>query len=414
MKYILVIGDGMSDNPVETLGGKTPLEHVNQEAVDELAKKGTVGWVKNCPEGLPAGSDTAILSIMGYDPNKYFTGRAPLEAAASGIRLKAGNIAFRCNLVSLEDKESPMSEKKILSHCAGSIEGEDALEVVNILLSDEKFKKAAEKVGVVIHPSPSFRHMTVQEQGDLTGCVFEPPHDHLGEVCGEFLPKGGKTAEELLELMEIAHEILNKHEFNEKRREVVKAPANGIWFWAEGTAVELPNFQETFGKSGTMISAVPLCQGIAKLIGMDAPVIPGATGELDTNYEGKVFVAMEHLAEKDFVAIHIEAPDECTHAGDLQGKLEAIKRLNDLVIFPIKEHMKRKEQDYRLLYISDHKTLIATRGHDADYVPYLLFDSTNDTGNGLPYGESSGEKGPRYEDGAATCMPMLFSDKPSI
>lgn len=412
MKYILVIGDGMADNAVDTLGGKTPLEYAKTDFIDEMAAKGTVGWVKNCPEGFPPGSDTGILSIMGYDPNKYFTGRAPMEAAASGIHLKSGNIAYRCNLVSFEDKEAPMSEKKILSHCAGSIEGEDALEIVGILLKDEKFSALAKKYAVVINPSPSFRHMTVQESGDITTCTFEPPHDHLGEICGDFLPKGGETAKQLLELMELAHEILDKHEFNNARRAMTKAPANGIWFWAEGTAVSLPDFKETFGKTGVMISAVPLCQGIAKLVGLEAPIVPGATGELDTNYEGKVFMALELLKERDFVAIHIEAPDECTHAGDLEGKLEAIKRINDLVIFPIAERMEGK--DYRLLFISDHKTLIATRGHDADYVPYMLYDSRKDSGNGLPYNETAGEKGPRYEDGAATCMPLLFSDGTTI
>lgn len=412
MKYILVIGDGMADNAVDTLGGKTPLEYAKIPQIDALAEKGTVGWVKNCPEGLPAGSDTAILSIMGYDPNKYFTGRAPLEVAATGIRLSTGNIAYRCNLVSFEDKDAPMKDKKILSHCAGSIEGEDALEAIGILLKDEKFSALAKKYGVTINPSPSFRHMTVQEKGDITGCTFEAPHDHLGEICGDFLPKGGETAKQLLELMELGHEILDKHPFNNARREQVIAPANGIWFWAEGTAVTLPSFKETFDKTGAMISAVPLCQGIAKLVGIDAPIVPGATGELDTNYEGKVFMAMELLSDRDFVAIHIEAPDECTHAGDLEGKLEAIKRLNDLVIAPITQKMEGK--DYRLLFISDHKTLIATRGHDADYVPYLLYDSTNDTKNGLPYNETAGEKGPRYEDGAATCMPLLFGNKTSL
>lgn len=409
MKYILVIGDGMSDNPIDSLGGKTPVEYVDTPAIDELAKKGSVGWVKNCPEAFAPGSDTGILSIMGYDPNKYFTGRAPMESAASDIFLQEGDVAYRCNLVSFEDKDCEMKDKKLLSHCAGSIEGEDALEIVNILLNHPDFAAEAKKYGVTIHPSPSFRHMTVQAGADVKGCTFEPPHDHLGEVCGEFLPKGGETADNLLKLMELAHTILNRHEFNEKRRSIRKAPANGIWFWAEGTAVALPSFGETFGKTGAMISAVPLCQGIAKLVGLKAPIIPGATGELDTNYEGKVFVALNLLADMDFVAIHIEAPDECTHAGDLDGKLEAIKRLNDLVIAPIAQRMEGK--DYRLLYLSDHKTLISTRGHDADYVPFMLYDSTVDTKNGLPYGETSGEKGPRYEDGAATCMPLLFSDK---
>ncbi|MFI3253063.1 MAG: alkaline phosphatase family protein [Eubacteriales bacterium] len=409
MKYILVIGDGMADNAVDLLGDKTPLEYTKIPNIDALAEKGTVGWVKNCPEGLPAGSDTAILSIMGYDPNVYFTGRAPLEAAASDILLQEGNIAYRCNLVSLEDKDAPMSQKKILSHCAGSIEGEDALKVLDILLSNPKFTEEAKKQGVTIHPAPSFRHMTVQEKGSVEGAVYTPPHDHLGEVCGEYLPKGNETAENLLRLMEIAHEILNEHPFNMERREKILAPANGIWFWAEGTAVTLSPFREKFGKTGAMISAVPLCHGIAKLVGLKAPIVPGATGELETNYEGKVFMAMNLLEDHDFVAIHIEAPDECTHAGDLEGKIEAIRRIDQQVIAPIVQKMDGK--DFRLLLISDHKTLIATRGHDADYVPYLIYDSRVDSKKGLPYSETAGEKGPRFEDGAATCMPLLFQER---
>lgn len=410
MKYILVIGDGMADNAVESLGGKTPVEYAKTPVIDRLAAQGEVGWMKNCPEPLPAGSDTAILSLMGYDPLTYFTGRAPLEAAASGIRLKAGNIAYRCNLISLEDKDAPMREKKLLSHCAGSIEGEDALEAIHILLQEPRFSALASKYGVAINPSPSFRHMTVQEKGDLTGVVLAPPHDHLGEVCGDYLPQGGETASQLLELMELAHEILNQHDFNQKRREALLAPANGIWIWAEGTAVELSPFQEKFGKSGGMISAVPLCQGIAKLAGVDAPIVPGATGELDTNYEGKVFSAVQLLSDHDFVCIHIEAPDECTHAGDLEGKLEAIARLDSRVIAPLVEKLDGK--DFRLLLISDHKTLIATRGHDADYVPYLLYDSGKDSKKGLPYGETSGAQGPRYEHGASAALPLLFGQIP--
>ncbi len=406
MKYILVIGDGMADNPVDSLGGLTPLEHTDIPFVDSLAKKGTVGWVKNCPEQFPAGSDTGILSIMGYDPLQYFTGRAPLEAAATGIKLKTGNIAYRTNLVTVEHKEGDFASKKLLSHCAGSIEGEDALKIIEILQNDPRFAEASQKFGIHINPSPSFRHMTVQESGNLEGITLSLPHDHLGEVCGEWLPKGNETAKQLRELMEIAHEVLMQHPFNIELMNHGKSPANGIWIWAEGTAVELTPFEEKFGKTGAMISAVPLCQGIAKLAGMDAPIVPGATGELDTNYEGKVFVALTQLAEKDFVAIHIEAPDECTHAGDLEGKIEAIKRIDQQVIAPIIQKMEGK--DYRLLFISDHKTLIETRGHDGDYVPYLLFDSTKDTKNGLAYSESAGEKGPRYEDGAALCMPLLF------
>ncbi len=408
MKYILIIGDGMADNPILDLGNKTPLTHTPTPHMDYLAKKGVVGQVKNCPDGLPCGSDTAILSIMGYDPRAYFTGRAPLEAAASGIRLQPGNIAYRCNLVTLEHCDKPMAEKKILSHCAGSIEGEDALAVVDILLQHPEFSAMAKEAGLVIHPSPSFRHMTVQESGDIQGMVTHAPHDHLGEVCGTYLPTGTNTAETLLALMELAHEILKLHPFNDRRMKAGKAPANGIWLWAEGTAPDLPSFQEKFGKTGAIVSAVPLCQGIAKLVGLEAPVIPGATGELDTNYEGKVFSAINHLADKDFVAIHIEAPDECTHAGDLEGKVEAIARLDSLVVGPIMQKMDGK--DYRILVISDHKTLIETRGHDPEPVPFLLYDSTAETDAGLPYDETSGSQGKDYADGSATCMNLLFGN----
>lgn len=406
MKYILVIGDGMADNAVDSLNGKTPIEYTPTPVIDALAMKGEVGSMKNCPDSLPAGSDTAILSLMGYDPLECYTGRAPLEAAASGIKLKTGNIAYRCNLISLADGEGDLKDKTLLSHCAGSIEGEDALEAINILLNHPDFSAKAKEYGVEIHPSPSFRHMTVQSSGDLTGVTLHPPHDHLGEVCGQYLPKGSQTAEQLLDLMELGHKILDKHGFNEKRRENVIAPANGIWIWAEGTAVELPSFTEKFGKTGGMISAVPLCQGIAKLAGVKAPIVPGATGELDTNYEGKVFSAISLLSDLDFVCIHIEAPDECTHAGDLEGKIEAIKRIDQQVIAPIVQKMEGK--DYRLLLISDHKTLIATRGHDGEHVPYMLYDSRKDSGKGLPYGETSGEKGPRYDHGATACLPLLF------
>lgn len=406
MKYILIIGDGMADNPVAELGDQTPLTHCNIPHIDALAKKGQVGQVKNCPDHLPAGSDTAILSIMGYDPNQYFTGRAPLEAAASGIRLEPGNIAYRCNLITLEHCPGNLASKKLLSHCAGSIEGEDALDIVQILLDHPEFSALAKKAGVLIHPSPSFRHMTVQDSGDLKGATLAPPHDHLGEVCGPYLPSGSPTAQSLLELMELAHEILKDHPKNETRMNQGKAPANGIWFWAEGTAVSLPSFQAQFGKTGAIISAVPLCQGIAKLVGLEAPMVPGATGELDTNYEGKVFSAIHQLQDKDFVAIHIEAPDECTHAGDLDGKIEAIHRLDQRVVAPILQKM--EGQDFRLLLLSDHKTLTATRGHDGEPVPYLLYDSKEESPCNLPYDEISGSKGPSYQDGAATCMPLLF------
>jgi 2,3-bisphosphoglycerate-independent phosphoglycerate mutase len=407
MKYILVIGDGMADNPVEELGGKTPLQFAHIPEIDKLASKGIVGSVQNVPEGLPAGSDTAILSIFGCDPRKYYTGRAPLEAAASGIKLQPGNIAYRCNMVAYEDADIPFDEKIILSHSAGSIEGEESAQLIRDLFSDGRFKEHAVKAGMRVYPSESFRHIAVQEAADTRGMLLIPPHDHLGEKIGPLLPSGCANSAVLKNLMIKAHEILDRHPINNNRRAAGKLPANGIWFWAEGTAVALPQFTAAYGKTGGVISAVPLCHGIASLVGLDPVAVDGATGELDTNYEGKVDAALRVLKTHEFAAIHIEAPDECTHNGDLKGKLQAIEWLDSRVLLPLTEKLASNGTDYRLLVLSDHKTLTATRGHDGDPVPYLLYDSRQDEKSGCAYNEDNGNKGP-YIDAGIKLMGMLF------
>ncbi len=409
MKYILIIGDGMADNQVPDLGGKTPLQYANTPVIDSLAFRGEVGSVLTVPEGLPPGSDTAILSIFGCDPRVCYTGRAPLEAAASGITLSPGDVAYRCNMVSYEDGDMPFEEKRILSHSADSIEGELSDELITELFSEPSFKEAAEKAGMRVYPGNSFRHIAVQEQVDIKGLVLIPPHDHLGEVIGPNLPYGCRNAEVLRDLMEKAHKILNSHFINEKRLAEGRLPANGIWFWAEGTAVALPNFIEHYGKDGSVISAVPLCHGIAALTGLRKVVVEGATGELDTNYEGKAKAAIAELNKYDFVALHVEAPDECTHNGDLKGKLQAIENIDKRVIKPMLTALKEKGWDYRILFLSDHKTLTSTRGHDGDPVPYLLYDSRLDTGSRLKYCEDSGLKGKYISDGTEL-MDMLFGN----
>lgn len=407
MKYILVIGDGMADNPVDELGGKTPLQYARIPTLDHLASGGIVGSVQNVPEGLPAGSDTAILSIFGCDPRECYTGRAPLEAAASGIKLKPGNIAYRCNMVAYEDAELPFEEKKMLSHSAGSIEGEESARIVSDLFGDPCFKEYADDADVTVYPSHSFRHIAVQNNADIKGIVLTPPHDHLGEKIGPLLPSGCVNAEVLKNLMRKAHEILDHHPINIKRREAGKLPANGIWFWAEGTAVALPQFTATYGKTGGVISAVPLCHGIASLVGLEPIAVECATGELDTNYEGKVEATLQVLQTHDFAAIHVEAPDECTHNGDLKGKLQAIEWLDSRVILPLTQKLKAQGMEYRMLVLSDHKTLTNTRGHDGDPVPFLLFDSRKDEKSGRAYSEEDGDKGP-YVDAGVKLMGMLF------
>ena len=408
MKYLIFIGDGMADNPVPELGDKTPLEYASLPTFDALSARGVLGSVSNCPKGLPAGSDTAITSIFGCDPRKYYTGRAPLEAAASGIKLNPGDIAYRCNMVSFEDADLPFGEKRILSHSAGSIEGDVSDEIVSALFSDPRFAKAAEAAGMRVYPGHSFRHIAVQSGHSAEGLRLAPPHDHLGEQIGPLLPAGNDNAPVLEGLMELAHAILDHHPLNEARRAGGKLPANGVWFWAEGTAVALPSFREQFGHSGGVISAVPLCHGIAALTGLEPVHVEGATGELDSNLENKVAAVLETLERHDFAALHVEAPDECTHNGDLAGKLQSIEWLDSRCMAPLKAEFERRGWDYRLLFLSDHKTLTSTRGHDGDPVPFLLYDSTVDTGLGLTFSEANGLKGPYYPDGAAADMKLLF------
>lgn len=411
MKYILVIGDGMADNPVASLGDKTPLEYANIPTIDRLAAGGVLGSTVNCPEGLPPGSDTAILSIFGHDPRVCYTGRSPLEAAATGIKLNPGDVSFRCNMIALEDSDVPFAEKKILSHSGGSIDGEDSMTLVRDLFAEPSFASLAEAVGMRVYPAPSFRHIAVQSGADISGISLIPPHDHLGEVIGPLLPSGCSNAEKLLALMKLAHQVLDHHPINEKRRAAGLLPANGVWFWAEGSAVALENFPERYGHTGSVISAVPLCEGIARLSGLDFTQVPGATGELETNYEGKVQAALEVLSQpgNDFVAIHVEAPDECTHNGDLPGKLQAIEWLDSRVVKPLTAALEQNDVDYRILILSDHKTLTYTRGHDGDPVPFLIYDSTDTAGSGLPYTEKNGLQGPMIEAGTAL-MGLLFKE----
>lgn len=409
MKYLLVIGDGMADNPVLALGGRTPLQAAHIPAIDRMAARGAVGSVVNCPKPLPAGSETAILSIFGCDPRTYFTGRSPMEAAAAGIRLIPGDAAFRCNLVTFEDGDMPLEQRRILSHSAGSIDGPSALETVDTLLSHPAFSRELQRARMEIYRFPAFRQLAVQHGSDISGIRFTPPHDHLGEQAGQYLPAGGPRAEIFTHLMRLANEILDHHPVTERRRAAGKMPANGIWFWAEGTAVELPSFQQQYGRSGAVVSAVPLCHGIGILRGLEMVEVEGATGELDTNFPGKLEAAWEKLQQYDFVCLHLEAPDECTHNGDLPGKIQAIEWLDSKLVAPLLERLAAAGMDHRVLLLSDHKTLTATRGHDGDPVPFLLYDSRTDSGRGGVYDEGSGQAGPFVENGC-DLLGMLFAE----
>ena len=405
MKYVLIIGDGMADNPLAALGNKTPLQCARKPQMDFMARAGVLGSVCNVPEGYPPGSDTAIMSIFGCAPEKYYSGRAPLEAAAQGISLHPGDAAFRCNNVTLSD-EADFLDKKILSH-SGCTEGAEGRELVTWLFAQPEFASLAQEAGMTVSPTDSYRHIVVQRNADISGIRLAPPHDHLGETVRENAPAGCADAETLLRLLEKANALLETHPLNLRRRSEGKLPANGIWFWAEGTAVALPDFPKAYGHHGAVISAVPLCHGIAALCGLETVTVPGATGELETNYEGKAAAAMEALEKYDFCAVHLEAPDECSHAGDVQGKLLSIERLDSRIIAPIAEALRAQGEDFRMLILPDHKTLLSGGAHDGTPVPFILYDSRTDTHDGRDYTEANGEKGPHLPDGTVL-MSMLF------
>ena len=280
MKYVLIIGDGMADDPLAELGGKTPLEACRKPFFDSLCERGELGLCQTIPEGFPPGSDTAIMGIFGCDPRKYFSGRAPLELAASGGVMPEGGAAYRCNMVNLGGPEgAPFEERIMISHSAGSIEGEESDELVTWLFAQPDFAALAERAQLTVRPGSSFRHLAVQEWADIAGIVLAPPHDHLNEKIGPLLPSGCANAEVLLGLMRKAAELLPGHPINKKREAEGKLPANCIWFWAEGKGAALPNFPARFGADGGVVSAVPLCHGIARLVGLEPVSVPTATGE---------------------------------------------------------------------------------------------------------------------------------------
>ncbi len=408
MKYLLIIGDGMADDPVPELGGKTPLETAEKPIIDQLSRRGQLGSVVNCPKEFEPGSATAIMSIFGADPLRYYHGRGPLEAAAQGIALADGDMACRCNMVTLEDADKPYDERRILSHSAGSIDGETADELISQLWASPEFAALAREYDIEINPGSSFRHFAVMHHADIDGIRLIPPHDHLGEVIGPLAPSGCAVAGKLDALQRAAFRFLDQHPLNVIRRANGLLPANSIWFWAEGTAAILPDFAEKYGHSGEVVSAVPLVRGIARLSGLPAPLVEGVTGEIDTNWDGKCQKTIEILSRCDFAALHIEAPDECTHNGDTPGKIQSIQWLSSRETGPILDWLRSCGEDFRILLLSDHKTLTSNRAHGGDPVPFLLYDSREQTCSGLDYTEANGLKTGLFVPQGTALMDMLF------
>ncbi len=390
MKYIVVLGDGMADQPLEELGGKTPLEYADTPGMDNLARWGEMGMVKNVPRGMAPGSDTANLSVLGYDPKIYYSGRSPLEALNIGVDMQEGDVAIRANLVTLTQEEN-YEDKRILDHSADEITTEEA----GILL--EAVKKELENEIFQFYTGTSYRHCLIWKEGMTV--PLTPPHDIRGKKIGEYLP----DEPALLEMQKKSYEILKDHPVNRARMEKGLNPGNSLWFWGAGTKPSLDSFEEKFHKKGAMISAVDLLKGIAVGTSMKNIYVEGANGGLDTNYEGKADAALKALLEDgcDFVYVHVEAPDEMGHQGSIEKKIKAIEYLDQRVVDRIKEGMDASGEDYRMLVLPDHPTPICVKTHTSDPVPYVLYDSRNkEEKEGVCYSEAeAGKTGKLLEKG---------------
>ena len=381
MKYITILGDGMADEPIESIGGKTPLQAARTPMLDQLARQSEIGLAATIPAGMKPGSDTANLAVLGYDPAKNYTGRSPLEALSIGVDMKATDIALRCNLVTLSDEPNiPYAERRILDHSSDEISTEDA----SVLI--EAVRREFETESYHFYVGTSYRHLLIWSNGEVFD--MSQPHDHLTEVIGPYLTEDAA----LRRMMERSYEILDGHPLNRERAEKGLNKANSLWFWGAGTRPALENFTEKTGRRGAMISAVDLLKGIAIGAGMQVIKVPGATGGLHTNYRGKAMAAMQALTEggNDFVYVHVEAPDEMGHQGSCERKIESIEYLDEQVIRPVYEELTARGIDFRMLVMPDHPTPIRVRTHTADPVPYLLYDSCEALGCHAAYDEAEG------------------------
>ena len=378
MKYVVVLGDGMADMPIEALGGKTPLAYAKTPVMDKLSKLSEVGMVHTIPEGMSPGSDTANLSVLGYDPKVYYSGRSPLEALSIGVPMKESDVALRCNIVTISEEDVPFEEKTIIDHSSSEISTEDCA----VLLKEVMKELASETYQFYV--GTSYRHCLIWDNGSVV--PLTPPHDVLGRVIGEYLPQDAV----LREMMKKSYDILVNHPINVERKKQGLNPANCCWFWGAGTKPMLSSFEEKTGKKGMMISAVDLLKGIAVGAGMGVAQVEGANGGLHTNYAGKVDAAVKSLLDEgyDFAYIHVEAPDEMGHQGSVERKVQAIEYLDELVIGPVVEKMEAAGADFRLLVLPDHPTPICKRTHTADSVPYMLYDSTAKQNNTWNYCEA--------------------------
>lgn len=399
MKYVVILGDGMADEPIESLGNKTILQAADTPFLDMLSKKSEIGMVHTVPDGMAPGSDTANLSVLGYDPKIYYSGRSPLEALSIGVPMTDTDIALRCNIVTISGEEGvPYEEQTIIDHSSSEISTEDCgilLEAVRKELENDIFK---------FYLGTSYRHCTIWHNGSVV--KLTPPHDVLGQKVGPNLPE----TESLREMMKKSYEILKNHPLNIERKKKGLNPANSCWFWGAGTKPALSSFEEKTGKKGVMISAVDLLKGIAVGAGMDNIIVPGADGTLNTNYEGKANAAIKALTEDgyDFAYIHVEAPDEMGHQGSVERKIKAVENLDGRVIKTVVEGLKKSGEPFRVIVTPDHPTPIRLRTHVAKPVPYLLYDSTEELDRTWNYNEAEAEASKNYVANGHQLIDKLF------
>jgi len=373
MKFLTVLADGMADYPLDELGGKTPLEAASIPVVNELASRGEVGLVKTIPDGMAPGSDVANLSVMGYEPERYHTGRSPLEAASMGVALSDSDVTFRCNLVTLRGK-GDYEEMTMEDHSSGEITSEEARELI------EAVGRELGGGGLEFFPGVSYRHLLVWRDGPFD-FSFTPPHDILERKIADYLPSG-PYGERFLKLMKASKAILENHPVNQRRKVRGLNPANSIWIWGEGKKPVLPPFRERFGIGGSVVSAVDLIRGIGILAGLRSIEVEGVTGTIHTNFKGKADAAIRAFGAGDeFVYVHLEAPDECGHQGDVPRKVRSMELIDEKIIAPIYAALKASGEPYRILVLPDHPTPISLRTHVADPVPYVLFDSEQELFN---------------------------------
>ncbi|MBE7054116.1 MAG: cofactor-independent phosphoglycerate mutase [Ruminococcaceae bacterium] len=403
MKYIVILGDGMADYPVKELDNKTPLEKAYKPNIDSLCKKGVLGLVSNVPENLSPGSDVANLSAMGYDPQKYYSGRSPLEAVSIGIDLKDTDVVFRCNVVTLTEDEENYTDKKVIDHSADEITTEEAAELIKAV------QKEFGNEFLTFYPGISYRHALVWDKGSLN-VNLTPPHDILERVIGDYMPKGDGS-DVLFEMMKKSYDVLKDHPINISRKERGLNPANSIWIWGEGKKPLLDSFEDKYGKKSAVISAVDLIKGIAICASMESIDVEGATGNIHTNFKGKADAALNALRNgKDFVYIHMEAPDECGHRHEIENKVKSIEIIDKEVVGYIVDELKKDGESFKIIVLPDHPTPLELRTHTREPVPFLIYDSTDEKNNEFSsYTEENAKKSGLYIENGYTLIERIFS-----